>query len=127
MESHGRMEIGVPEDLVLNGTFAACFGKSGSVFDISTGAFRFMEPRGELIELVGSGPSAFWTRRALERKGFRVGKSFDGGRRVRIIEDTPGNYRWLCEGHGNATQHISVESLIEALQRDVQVQVGVKA
>jgi cobalamin transport system ATP-binding protein len=127
MEPRGRMEIGVPEDLVLNGTFAACFGKNGSVFDISTGAFRFMEPGGELIELIGSGPAAFWTRRALERKGFRVGRSLDAGRRVRIIEEIPGECRWLYEVQGHATPHVSVETLIKALQKEDRSRVGAEA
>ncbi|HKP95741.1 MAG TPA: ABC transporter ATP-binding protein [Fibrobacteria bacterium] len=118
MEPEGEMKIGAPEDLVLDGTFAACFGKSGFIFDISTGAFRFKEPEGDAVELIGSGPSAFWTRRALERNGFQVGKSFDANRRVRIVEKTSGSRQWQCEANGIPSQHGSVESLIRALQPD---------
>ncbi|MBW8886165.1 MAG: ABC transporter ATP-binding protein [Fibrobacteres bacterium] len=118
METGGRMEMGAPEDLVLNGAFGACFGKSGFHFDAATGAFRFHKPEGEAIQVIGSGAGEVWTRRALERKGFRVGESFDSSRRIRVVEETAGCYRWLCEAGGRSSCHTSIESLITTLQRN---------
>jgi iron complex transport system ATP-binding protein len=112
----GRLEAGAPEDLVLAGAFGACFGKSGFHFDIATGAFRVQEPGRETVHLGGTGPAAYWTRRALEREGFRVGEDFDACRRVRIAEEAPGTYRWLCETGGRATAHGSLASLLAALR-----------
>jgi iron complex transport system ATP-binding protein len=127
MEPEGRMEQGAPEDLVLNGTFAACFGKSGFHFDAATGAFRFHEPEGDVIQVMGSGAGAFWTRRALERKGYRVDGSLDANRRVRIVEEAPGTFRWLCEMGERATAHTSIGNLIAALQRSVPEKAEAKA
>jgi iron complex transport system ATP-binding protein len=125
MDPEGGMKMGAPEDLVLDGTFAACFGKSGFIFDMATGAFRFKEPEGEVVELIGAGPSAFWTCRALERNGFRVGGSFEAGRRVRIVEKSPGSRHWHCEAGGVSTRHASVESLIRALRTENEYKVEV--
>jgi iron complex transport system ATP-binding protein len=116
MEPQGRMRIGAPEDLVMNGTFAACFGKSGFLFDMATGTFRFQEPSGEPVALTGSGHAAFWTRRALERKGFRVGGNPASDRRVRILESLDGACQWVCEVDGISSRHGSVETLMRALR-----------
>ncbi len=68
----GDMKIGAPEDLVLNGAFADAFASEGIQFDTELGAFRVAQPQGPEIALNGTGEAALWTRRALERQGFRV-------------------------------------------------------
>lgn len=120
MDPGGEMKIGTPEDLVLNGTFETVFGRNGFDFDKETGTFRFNEPGEETVEVIGSGHFAFWTRRALERRGFRVTGAADAGRKVRILEGESGSCRWISHWNGSIGQHDSVEELIRTLTSETQ-------
>jgi iron complex transport system ATP-binding protein len=61
---------GIPEDLVLNGTFDDVFQFKG--FDLKTGKVQHEPHLGKTIQLVGEGYAFLWTKNALERKGFEV-------------------------------------------------------
>ncbi len=66
------VRAGAPEDLVLDGVLERTFPSRHVIFDITTGTFRVpLRVRGE-VRLVGTGVRAYWTRRALERSGWRV-------------------------------------------------------
>lgn len=61
---------GIPEDLVLNGSFDEIFQFKG--FDLKTGKV-FHEPwRRVSVQLVGEGHGYLWTKNALERSGYRI-------------------------------------------------------
>ena len=68
----GPLQVGAPEDLVLNGAFERAFQSDGVQFDTQTGAFRINVQKGERVVLWGEGQPAYWMRRAIERAGFRV-------------------------------------------------------
>lgn len=61
---------GIPEDLVLNGTFDAIFQFKG--FDLKTGKVRHEVTKPLVINLNGEGYEYLWTKNALERNGFEV-------------------------------------------------------
>lgn len=61
---------GIPEDLVLNGTFDDIFELKG--FDLKTGKVEHEFHRNKTVQLSGSGHEYLWTRNALERNGFEV-------------------------------------------------------
>lgn len=62
---------GIPEDLVLNGTFDEVFQFKG--FDLKTGKVQHEAHLGKQIQLHGDGGHIFlWTKNALERIGFEV-------------------------------------------------------
>lgn len=63
---------GVPEDLVLNGTFEEVFKQDSFNFDRETGSFRIHQYNGKKAKIEGDPIPVFWTRRALEREGFQV-------------------------------------------------------
>ncbi len=63
---------GVPEDLVLNGSFASFFKKEDIRFDVSTGDFFFDDHPHKKISFRGNGLNASWVRKALQRKGYQV-------------------------------------------------------
>ncbi len=68
----GKLYVGAPEDLILNGAFEAVFASSGLQFDIQTGTFQ-LEPSAERpVMLHGEGLAYDWTKRALNRAGFQV-------------------------------------------------------
>lgn len=68
----GALQVGGPEELVLNGAFAKAFAGEGIEFDSQLGAFRIAHANQRDIVVTGEGEAALWTKRALERQGFRV-------------------------------------------------------
>ncbi|MFN8373695.1 MAG: ABC transporter ATP-binding protein [Anaerolineae bacterium] len=70
MAAGGRLQVGAPEDLVLNGAFESAFHGEGVEFDKQTGSFRISKTLITAVQIVGEGIPALWTARALERAGF---------------------------------------------------------
>jgi iron complex transport system ATP-binding protein len=64
---------GLPEDLVLDGTFDNIFEFKG--FDLKTGTVQHEPHRAKTIQLTGTGSDYQWTKNALERNGFNVTNS----------------------------------------------------
>lgn len=109
LPASGEMVAGVPEDLVLNGSFAAAFAAEGVQFDPQTGSFRLRTHTHGSVALTGSGLALTWTARALERAGYALDPA--SPLRVRVADDG-----WHGQ-HGQHSQQIaSIESLIEWLQ-----------
>jgi iron complex transport system ATP-binding protein len=70
LTSSGKIKQGIPEDLVLNGSFDEVFQFKG--FDLKTGKVHHSPYRNKTIQLDGNGPEYLWTKNALERNGFEV-------------------------------------------------------
>lgn len=65
-----KIVTGIPEDLVLDGTFDRVFQLKG--FDLKTGKISHTPYRKTWVQLDGSGPEYLWTKNALERNGYEV-------------------------------------------------------
>lgn len=65
-----NMLTGIPEDLVLNGSFDDVFKFKG--FDLKSGKVQHETHRALKVNLIGEGPVYLWTRNALERNGIEV-------------------------------------------------------
>lgn len=65
-----KVICGLPEDLVLNGSFDEVFQFKG--FDLRTGEIQHEISRSTTINLIGTGPRFLWTKNALERNGYQV-------------------------------------------------------
>ncbi|MDH4057449.1 MAG: ABC transporter ATP-binding protein [Cyclobacteriaceae bacterium] len=90
---------GIPEDLVLNGSFDDIFQLKG--YDLKTGKV-FHEPWRDIsISVTGSGYEYLWTKNALERNGFTLS---DEGKRI-IIDNKDGNLSWLYNHQRYSTLH----------------------
>lgn len=107
---------GVPEDLVLEGTFESVFRKESFDFDRSSGSFNIHRSPSRTIRLKGDPVPEFWTRRALEREGYRVQK---GEKKPMIVtrggED--GTYQWELRTGKRNLQFETVESLLKGCRR----------
>lgn len=68
-----KLISGIPEDLVLNGSFDEIFQFKG--FDLKTGKVFHEAWRNKMVKLVGDGYEYLWTKNALERNGFSVSDS----------------------------------------------------
>jgi len=64
---------GIPEDLVLDGTFDEVFQFKG--FDLKTGKMSHEPFRGIEVQLEGDGYEYLWTKNALERYGYGIKSS----------------------------------------------------
>lgn len=61
---------GIPEDLVLDGSFDSIFQFKG--FDLKTGKVIHEVYREQRVNINGGGHEYLWTRNALERNGYRI-------------------------------------------------------
>jgi len=68
--SQKSIRVGIPEDLVLDGTFDEVFQFKG--FDLKTGRVKQEPYRNTGVQLIGEGHAYLWTKNALERNGFHI-------------------------------------------------------
>jgi iron complex transport system ATP-binding protein len=100
---------GIPEDLVLDGSFDRIFEFKG--FDLKTGKVYHEAYTGKTIQLTGEGPGYLWTKNALERSGCEVSEEVRAVR-VKILQ-RDGSYYWKIEKDGRDHE---AQSLVEVLK-----------
>jgi iron complex transport system ATP-binding protein len=88
-----KIQTGIPEDLVLNGSFDELFQFKG--FDLKTGKVSHETFRNSSIGLTGTGHNYLWTRNALERNGYQVQDRAD---QQITIEEQGSSTIWLYQG-----------------------------
>jgi iron complex transport system ATP-binding protein len=97
---------GIPEDLVLNGTFDSIFQFKG--FDLRTGKVKHVAHRDAGINLTGEGYAYLWTKNALERNGFRVN---EGVATINVkVAEGDNQIHWLV---GDDKKFNSIVALLE--------------
>lgn len=80
-----RLITGIPEDLVLNGSFDETFQFKG--FDLKTGKVFHQAWRNKSVKLVGEGYEYLWTKNALERNGYNVSNHAENTISVNTSQD----------------------------------------
>jgi iron complex transport system ATP-binding protein len=115
MSGDGRLDIGTPEEVAMNGALARAFQSEAVVFDAHTGHFRAARKRGLRIGLEGDGSVARWTAHALERCGFEICMTDSTHVPiVRVVDDeTPP--RWVLTLGDVQAEHFSIRDLTSAL------------
>ena len=98
---------GIPEDLVLNGSFDEVFKFKG--YDLKTGKVSHEAFRGKTVSIIGEGYALLWTKNALERNGYSVNDS--AGITINIASDAS-----LIKWSFNQTDYSSLESLLKDLE-----------
>ncbi|TRX62750.1 ABC transporter ATP-binding protein [Fulvivirga sp. M361] len=108
------LTTGVPEDLVLNGTFASAFRKEGLQFDDQTGSFKFHEWDGKkTVALHGGKATRIWTVRALEREGYAIASKGDFNI---VIRENGADTIWHIEYEDRAYEFSLLEHVIQFLR-----------
>lgn len=98
---------GIPEDLVLNGSFDDIFRFKG--FDLKTGKVKHEVNRPRTIQLTGNGSEYLWTRNALERNGFQIVQH--NGDTIVNIEQNDSACSWMA---GN-NRYTTLQGLLKYL------------
>ncbi|MCA9919215.1 MAG: ABC transporter ATP-binding protein [Anaerolineales bacterium] len=121
MPKGGALQVGTPEELVLNGSFEAAFQADGVRFDPHTGSFKMALQVAGQVDLVGDGLSALWTRRALERVGYAVHEGRNGSAmRIQVVaaeggvED--GRIQWQLIKPQETIIHHTLTDLVDDLK-----------
>ena len=111
----GKVITGTPEDLVLDGTFESVFEKNSFDFDRSTGSFTLHQPTKQPVFLRGDATAVFWTRRALEREGYKVTES--NGTKLQIkTEPKQDGFVWQVSNGVDKFLCSSIEEMIAKLR-----------
>ncbi len=84
-----KIKTGIPEDLVLDGSFDEIFQFKG--FDLKTGKIEHKLSKKTTINLQGEGFALLWTKNALEREGYSVSPE---GRISVFISSEGKNLQW---------------------------------
>ena len=110
---------GAPEDLIINGTFEKAFSKSGFDFCKDTGTFRVNAPEEDkTIQLTGEGYTYFWTKRALEREGYRIAHEAND---IVSVQQSIHICQWTLSRAGALHHFHAVEILLAFLRREMIV------
>lgn len=112
---------GAPEDLVLSGRLSEAVGQTDSGTEIEmdpqTGEFAVKRVMREEIslspgpdDLSGPGDLRVWTKKALERNGFKVVENKETGIRV-LVDMAGGSPKWILEKSGRRMELNSIYDL----------------
>lgn len=117
MHPDGKLVSGVPEDLVLNGSFEAAFIKNGFHFDRNTGTFTIhKEASSTPIYLTGKSNLVFWTKRALQREDFVVSEDQSLSNKIEITGNSE-NPIWEFTNGSTTKTYQNISTLLTDLQQ----------
>jgi len=103
-----KIKTGIPEDLVLDGSFDDIFQFKG--FDLKTGKIQHTSHQVKSIHLKGEGHEFLWTKNALEREGFSI--SDQGSISVAVTNDGS-NLKWQAKD----STFSNIEELLDSLKK----------
>ncbi len=107
---------GIPEDLVLDGSFDSIFQFKG--FDLKTGKIEHQTNKVFELYLEGNGYEYLWTKNALERNGFAV--SLNPARNNISILHSGSTLQWLIAYEsGQQKQFTTLSKLIDYLNQTI--------
>ena len=101
-----KILTGIPEDLVLNGSFDSVFQFKG--FDLKTGKVSHETFRNISVNLIGEGHQYLWTKNALERCGYEISQRSD---HTITISEKENKVRWNMQNQSFATIHELLSTL----------------
>ncbi|MDR3653343.1 MAG: ABC transporter ATP-binding protein [Paludibacter sp.] len=85
MSADKKVECGVPEDLVFNGSFNRAFESKSYFFNAANGNFSMNYPMTKKVWVSGDKTRMYWTLRALARAGYMV--VYDAEVQILVTED----------------------------------------
>lgn len=122
LDAAGTLHVDAPEQLVLNGAFAATFAREGVTFDMHRGTFQ-VAPQATLpVTLRGDGIAAQWTARALERAGFQPSPAGTASPIcIEVPSEDTDRLCWRITSHGATHTFTSLYDLLIELRKNAPV------
>ncbi|MBB5637897.1 iron complex transport system ATP-binding protein [Pedobacter cryoconitis] len=114
MSNGGHLDAGLPEELVLNGSFQQAFDKDGIAFDAASGTFNIHYTGKRNIKVTGEGIAAFWTKKALVRNGFNISLSDENELSVSVSGEGPDSL-WTIQQNNKTTIYTSLREFLDTL------------
>jgi iron complex transport system ATP-binding protein len=114
IDHQGAIITGTPEDLVLDGRISQIFNHRQYSFDEGSGGFS-IKANGPKITVVGNGKISLWTKRAVERAGFKPVNS-GGILEIRCSFDNS-KPKWNLVTPNEQISCKSIEELIDFLNK----------
>lgn len=106
-----KIKEGIPEDLVLDGSFDEVFRFKG--FDLKTGKVHHTAYRNLSVNLIGVGHEYLWTKNALERAGYEVRKNSS----ISVdVNTTANSTSWMLTSENAKTAFGSLAELLNTLK-----------
>ncbi|WP_085537533.1 ABC transporter ATP-binding protein [Massilibacteroides vaginae] len=90
LDKERSVKCGIPEDLILNGTFGSFFEKDGILFDPTTGKLNVEVPT-DCIGVEGDFITSYWVGNALLRNGYRPADVHKD--RIHVVCNSPADLR----------------------------------
>ncbi|MGW0519764.1 ATP-binding cassette domain-containing protein [Crossiella sp. NPDC003009] len=115
----GGVVAGAPEDLVLDGVLERAFGGRDHTFDPLAGGFQVRAEVHGTARITGAGAelAEVWTRRALQRCGYRIDDSA-GVVDVEVgCHRTADGHRWKVVTTGGNSEHDRLAGVAEEIRR----------
>lgn len=113
MDETGKVEAGIPEDLILENKIQETFSGETLVFDMEMGSFRLSHVQGTPVFVEGEGIHKIWTLRALRRTGFELTEKREKACAVIQLSALNSRAVWMVNGE----QFESLETLLIALRK----------
>jgi iron complex transport system ATP-binding protein len=113
MENRGGVTVGIPEDMVLNGSFDKVFHHHNYEFDKEYGSFVVQKQLDKKITTFVDKPDglmARWTTKALSRKGYRIVEDAP----VRLYVDE-GSRTWTIRKDNQSLVTYSIEDALRGI------------
>ena len=117
MSSDGHLAAGLPEELVLDGSFQQAFDKDGIAFDATTGTFHIHTSVNGTISVSGEGTAAYWTKKALQRMGWQIAAAEQNCNLLLSVKEQDGDTRWvLHHENGDTITYSALSNLLSSIQ-----------
>ncbi|MFO7867909.1 MAG: ABC transporter ATP-binding protein [Bacteroidales bacterium] len=110
MQTDKPLLCGTPEDLVLNGSFEQAFKKQSFDFDRASGLFKINYQHSHSISISGDPIRMFWTKRALNRHGYKIAEQHTDIPHIDVSETT-----WTLSYNSKHSECSSIFELLIAI------------
>lgn len=117
MDVSGKIDAGIPEDLILESKIQDAFEGNGLHFDLEMGSFRLKNEATGKIFVSGKGLEKIWTERALQRIGYEITDSSETTRVQINVSPSDSLGKWRVKTSQTELLCNSLEEVLIALRK----------
>ncbi|MEM8891067.1 MAG: ABC transporter ATP-binding protein, partial [Bacteroidota bacterium] len=117
MDGEGKIEAGIPEELILQGKVQQIFSSKDLEFDMEVGSFRLLQSSRSKVFIEGEGAGKIWTVRAFLRLGYELTENAQDASFEISVESKEDQYLWRLIRHQNEQEFTSLPALLGRLEK----------